>query len=538
MQVTEVDVFDVFATAVRKGFDDALQWGGQRLFQTDAKEAMVPAYLAGFHDPADRKHHDCSACKHFLRRFGTLVAIDAAGDVRSVWSFVSAADTPPHFAGALLNLELAVLPQRVNGVFVAAQAELGTAVTGDWHHFAYQLPASLVHQDRTKTAGQKMAEHRAEFDMLRRGLDEFTLETFERAVTLLAADVLYRSEKFLGAATALRDLKQQTADLKQHRRDPILWRAVATLPAGVCHVRSSMLGTLFADLQSGMDTASARRRFDEKADPMRYQRPQAAPKAGNIAQAEKLVEQLGIQRSLPRRFVALDEVLIRSRWLPAAPPTDSLPVAPKPAGGVFAGLAQPSGAAAAGAPSPIAGARMSWQKFCSQVLPRAEAIQLLVTDAEMTFGGLTTAVDADAPPLFAWDDAGERNPFSWYRWQGAAPADFGLQPHQPATVSALLHLPSMWSARAPLHEGALLVLAGAADAKVASYGSALFPELMRPELRPVRATINAYSIANALAVPAGALALGLVLRKGVPINAVLRVTVRGAAIDYGVDRWD
>lgn len=33
-------------------------------------------------------------------------------------------------------------------------------------------------------------------------------------------------------------------------------------------------------------------------NPLQYQRPQAAPSAGNVAQAERIVEKLGIANSL------------------------------------------------------------------------------------------------------------------------------------------------------------------------------------------------------------------------------------------------
>lgn len=53
-----------------------------------------------------------------------------------------------------------------------------------------------------------------------------------------------------------------------------------------------MIGTLLDDIASGMSFDSVSRRFAEKMHPLQYQRPQAAPSAGNIAQAEKIVEKL------------------------------------------------------------------------------------------------------------------------------------------------------------------------------------------------------------------------------------------------------
>ena len=69
-----------------------------------------------------------------------------------------------------------------------------------------------------------------------------------------------------------------------------------------------MIGTLLEDLATGMDFATVSARFAAKMHPLKYLRPQAAPRAGNIADAEKIVAKLGIARSLERRFARIDEI--------------------------------------------------------------------------------------------------------------------------------------------------------------------------------------------------------------------------------------
>jgi hypothetical protein len=69
-----------------------------------------------------------------------------------------------------------------------------------------------------------------------------------------------------------------------------------------------MIGTLLEDIHVGLPFDDFKAKFAAKMHPLQYQRPQAAPKVGAIAQAEKLVEQLGIVRSLKRRFARLDDL--------------------------------------------------------------------------------------------------------------------------------------------------------------------------------------------------------------------------------------
>lgn len=66
-----------------------------------------------------------------------------------------------------------------------------------------------------------------------------------------------------------------------------------------------MIGTLLEDIAAGMDFATVSKRFASRMPPLQYQRPQALPLAGNIAEAEKLVEKMGIAPSLERRFARL-----------------------------------------------------------------------------------------------------------------------------------------------------------------------------------------------------------------------------------------
>src|SRR6185437_11657230 len=90
-------------------------------------------------------------------------------------------------------------------------------------------------------------------------------------------------------------------------------------------------GTLLEDIAAGMSFEAVKARFAAKMRPDVYQRPQAAPAAGNIRRAEQIVEALGIAASLPRRYARVDELRDKALWLPR-------PKTAAPAGGVFGHL--------------------------------------------------------------------------------------------------------------------------------------------------------------------------------------------------------
>jgi hypothetical protein len=182
-----------------------------------------------------------------------------------------------------------------------------------------------------------------------------------------------------------------------------------------------MVGTPLEDLAAGMNFATVSGRFAERMHPLRYLRPQAAPRAGNIANAEKIVAQLRIARSLERRFARLDE--IETLWTPR-------PTEPRPGGaGVFSHLFARGDAPSQ--PFDVPPITMTWAKFAATVLPSAESLELWVGGGGDHFVALVTAVHPDALPILQWDCEDRRNPVSWCVYlNGSPPSTWGLTPGQ------------------------------------------------------------------------------------------------------------
>ena len=279
------------------------------------RPGLYDIFLA--HLPDDQvQYNTCSACRQFVRRYGNLVTIAEDGTIQSaLWH---EDDAPGIYKEPVTTLRLLVENAPVDGVFYDKATAWGQPVTGPWRHLAAQPPAALVFTRATQTPNQAWAEKAEDYRTLCRALADFTPEMLQTAVTLLRSESLYRSEKVLGVAEWLQQLHARRADTKhQILRDTLTWRAVATAPAGYCHPRSSMIGTLLDDIAAGMPYDDIAGRFKAKMHPLQYQRPQAAPKAGNIAQAEKVVAQLDAAGALARRFARVEE--IQALWRPTPP---------------------------------------------------------------------------------------------------------------------------------------------------------------------------------------------------------------------------
>ena len=496
------------------------------LFTVDTV-GLWDVYLAAFPE-ADRQTYNCSACRHFVQRFGGVVRVDDNGErVSLCWE---PSDMPEPFARIAEKMRNAVTRLPITGAFIANAGTLGTPQTGPWSHIAVLLPSHLAHRDRLLTPGQRAAAIRENVATVTRALDEFSAIALAEALRVLEADALSRSEKFIGPVKWLLDLQhRRDASKDERRRSALLWHAVATAPEGYSHPRASVVGPLLEGIIAGKDYETLRSEFAAMLHPLRYQRPTAAPSRGNIAEAERIVAQLGIARSLERRFARLDEC--ETIWTPAAPRNESVPN-----GGVFAYLAaKDETEAVRGVDLPAQ--TVTWEKFARTVLPTADRIDLRVP-SHGNFCGLVTATHADAPPIIRWDREEKRNPVTAYVYHGGSSASrWSVPANTWHPVTGIVPRPNLWGDNPQPQHGAglLLVLQGAVDANVTEL--ALFPETLRDDLRAIRATIEAFSKQGRITGAEQAAACGYNIGKD-HCDVRLRVTVAGRATEYRIDRWD
>lgn len=522
--------YAVFLDGVQSGRERASLVGDGHLFVTDAAD-LFTLYLDAL--PGDRHVHTCHACRRFIETYGGLVAINTDGWlVPAMWSYTQ---MPAFYRNVCEALRQKVTKARVTGVFLSAASIWGTPVTGPWTHLSVRFGKLNVFRHPLLTAEQAMAAKRQDYSSVSAALREFPQAVVSEALRLLETNSLANSQKFIGPVRWLHDLHAAQALVrKPYHKENLVWRAVAAAPDGYCHPRASVVGSLLEDIGNGIGFELVRHRFNAKVAPLAYQRPQIAPAAGNIAAGEKIVEQLGIRRSLVRRYARLEDV--ETVWQPVRHKQDNL----IDTASMIFGHLKPKGAKRPGPHLEIPAVTMTWVKFVSTVLPAAEAIDMLVPSFG-TFIALTTAMYADAPPILKWDREDRRNPVSWYVYpHGSNAIRWSITPGW-CKVTAIAELPSLWGDRPSpfLGEGVVLILDRAKDTRHS--GGALFPEQMRGELHAIRSTIEAFSQSANLFDQDKASACGWDVREGfgngykpfiVRVNSALQWT------QYQIDRWD
>jgi hypothetical protein len=522
------DYADLLA-GVRRTFAARTE-GAKALFCT-ATDGLFEVYLDAL--PAERQVHTCSTCRTFFQRFGGLVVVaEDGGEKSALWD---EAAVPEFYREAAARLQATVEYRPITTALYDGDRVLGTTQTGQWTHFSVDAPPALRHRSRTLTPGQAMAEVRERRSTLARALGEFKPEHLQQALQMLEADSLDRPERFTDPLRWLigRQEEQRAKTTTRRQRDALLWLAAATAPPGYCQPRSGMIGTLLEDLAAGIAFDDVQRRWAAKMHPLRYQRPQAAPSAGNIARAEALVAQLGIGLALERRQARLDEVLPHAVWTPAPPAEAKL-------SGVFAHLAPKGAEPARAGGDAIKGRTYTWEKFADEALPAAAKIELRAPLEYGSFTAFVTAVHSEAPPILRWDRDEARNPVNQYFWHGGArAAQFGLAAGQWVEVLGVVPRANLWGATPAAHLGlgCVLLLAGAKDSRLDSL--ALFPEVLKDELREIRSTIEAHSHSGRRQATEGPNAAGYGLGPGKENPIQLRVTPRdGAPVLHTIDRWD
>ena len=472
--------------------------------------------------PSDSQHYKCKCCKSFIENYGGLVAINDDGSSTPIlWD---AEGVPEFFKKSVSVLNESVKRANVVGPFYSKEQVWGTPTSGGWSHLSGK--SSLVYVGTMKTDSQAEAEKLEDFRILQTAIAGYPKNVIEQAHRILEADALTRSEKAVGVAKWLLELVNKVDSLKSNRRkNNYLWREVVKAPAGFCHIRSSMIGTLLDDLVQGMDIETVKKRWASKMHPLQYQRPTTVT-AGNLARAEKVVKELESAGALQRRFARLTD--ITAIWTPRVPKQAN-------PDGVF-GLLKPTRQASPANGIELPQQTMTWEKFERTILPTAEQIECYVQPGKQHFYGLVTAQNENAAQLMQWD-TDPRNPTTWYFYMGGStPSDWNLSSGAWVRVNAAMYSPPHWhhpETFKHFQKQVFLALDGCRDLRYRQ-GAAFFPECLRSEYHEIRSSMEAY--ANQAVVQGSSVgdANGLSVAGG----TLLKVISRLGTMRVNIDRLD
>jgi hypothetical protein len=475
-------------------------------------------YLRLIHAAA-RQYHNCHCCRNFIERYGLLVIIENGETKSLIWDETLA---PEFYETIVARLRKKVEAQAIDRQFFTDEIEWGVSSSNGWNHFSVRAPHQILHNDKLITPYQAEAAQLEEYRLLKEAINEYSARVATKALDLLHSADLYRAERIIPQAKWYADVVQdrRVVSKSPKTKSTILWDYTAAAPKGWCHIKNSVVGTIYDDIVRGASIDAIRRSVRDKMDPLQYQRPTAAPTEGNVRRADEIIEKLGLQKSFDRRFATVDE--IDTIWKPRQTKAQS-----ESFFGHVLNVRRDQDV--------LGNEPITWSRFCRTVLPNASRITIQVPNSG-PYCAMTTAVHSDAPPIIQWDLPEDRNPVAWYFYSGGSVASqWGLRSGSWAEVEAIAEQPNMRSRASHQGEQIMFVIKGAVDSRNNSL--ALFPEILKQELREIRSTVEAYSRRGELKRPSGQLASGIMTNfKGHRvIVAVDHGTVKK---HYTIDRWD
>ena len=202
--------FENFRDAVRVQFD---KMSNNQLYTVAVdKDVLWDTYLDSF--PAgtneifrERREHDCSCCKSFVRAVGNVVAI-IDGNIVSIWDVEAREEYM--VVAAVMSVFVKAAP--IENIFFHFEGKAGVRENyeqdGDnvrtWKHFHADIPTRYILKD----SGSRLGEARACKEVLERSIKEIDLDTIETVLDLINQGSLYRGDEHLFAVKGFKEIKK------------------------------------------------------------------------------------------------------------------------------------------------------------------------------------------------------------------------------------------------------------------------------------------------------------------------------------------
>lgn len=267
------------------------------------RDEIWQVYLDSFSE-ADRQEHNCNSCKAFLRQYGGIIAIGEEGQYITLWAHVNQ------------SLHEYIIKRAITDRFYTDQKKAGTFKNFDakrelfWQHMYLELPASTYVR---KDVDSIKAVARDDKAVLKRSLDELTLDATETVLELIAQNSLYRGKEHESTLKAFALLQRQyiRCHNAEWAKDNFAWAATAdSTNKGLMRIRNTAIGTLLIDLSSGVDLDTAVTKFEAVVAPHNYKRPTALVTEKMVEQARQKLEELGLTEALNRRYARETDVRV------------------------------------------------------------------------------------------------------------------------------------------------------------------------------------------------------------------------------------
>ena len=364
-------------------------------------DTYLDSFLEGTNEVfRERREHDCSACRHFIRDFGRVVTIKD-GEVTTIWDFDAKSDKYQPVVDALSAL---VRSASIANVFIPTERSIGVEKNREclddgnvhtWYHLYTPVPGSLraFRRDEIGTVQGRMRDVR---NVLQRSLSEIDKDAVDTVLELIAQKSLYKGEEWSGALTTFKRLQQEYMKLRsKEKKELYCWEMSLKVGPAVAKIKNHSIGVLLMDLTTGGELDDAVRIYESIVAPLNYQRSKPVFTKRMIQQAQKKVEELGYKESLARRYAQLEDITVNNTLFANRGAAKAME------GDVFEQLA----ADVSERPKNLSKVEeIGVETFVKDVLPTATDVEVLLENGHAgNMVSLVAPKDADAKSILKWN---------------------------------------------------------------------------------------------------------------------------------------
>lgn len=405
--------FHGFAHLVATSFQDLVKSPTVFVADIDGDE-LYAKYLASFPEgtnPIFKKNteHDCSCCKHFIRRAGSVITI-TDGAVRTVWD-KAAESAPLFFPVVAAAMRDAVRAAGVRDLFCVGKNEpqFGAQTTRSldveaqkaltWEHF---YTGEIPRQLRVDLPDTVRGSYRTTAQVFERGLRELSPDAVDTVLGLIQGNSLYRGEEHKPAVAGFQKLQRAFLKKTPAQQQVFAWEHASSPGA---RFRNTVIGTLVQDLSEGQELERAVKSFETKVAPQNYKRTTALITPGMVKKAMETIEELGLEPALERRLAVIGDVSVNDvKWVDGT-------VKPLMKGGIGDALMQHAvtGRSSSAAKEEERAEEISLDDFMTRILPETQSMEILFSGRHVgNLMVLTAPVHSEPKRLFRWS-----NDFAW-----------------------------------------------------------------------------------------------------------------------------
>lgn len=407
-----MDNFVKFKLELQKHFDE-MQKEATHLFEVNVdKDELWNTYLDSFPLGTndifrERREHDCSCCRQFIKNIGNAVVIKD-NQIHTIWE-LNLGDTT--YQPVCDALDAFVKAHTVTDIYITKFPKIGTdfnfeeinGKTHQWDHFFLELPSKFV--NRTSHSNEEVkGQFRDTRNVFKRSLDEITMEALDTILELINSNTLYKGEEWKGILTEFKRYKKEydklTSDLE---KELYAWEKSITVGMAIGRIRNHSIGTLLVNVSEGMDLDTAVKKYEQIVAPTNYKRSKPIYTKAMLEKAQKQIVELGYMDSLSRRYATLDDITVNDILFSNKDSAKRI----SGANDIFGELAKNVRGGNAKKFSKVE--EVTINSFINDILPTANEVELYLENKHLSnLVSLIAPQNIDSKSMFKWG-----NNFSW-----------------------------------------------------------------------------------------------------------------------------